>query len=278
MSHIPRESAGGTKPEFDPIPDNGDAPLRAADTELDEIPTISQDMLHHERVEFEAGMKVIPPVTLVLVLACIAVYLRQIWIGGLANRGRVIATGAMDRGAVLSGEIWRTISGGFMHASTEHLIGNVIMLSILGMACEHAFGRGPFLFVYVASCVAGSLAVMIFTTPAVGASGAIFGLAGALIATIYTHRRQIELRDHRVGIVLAIWAIYTLVLGAFDPIVSNSCHLGGLIGGAILGVFLPSALLTDRRELSNRPFTRLETVAAIAALLGTAVFFLPRLK
>ena len=50
--------------------------------------------------------------------------------------------------------------------------------------------------------------------PTVGASGAIFGLAGAVISLMYVHRKRIELRDHRVGIVLAIWSIYTLVLGA----------------------------------------------------------------
>jgi rhomboid protease GluP len=245
--------------------------------EFDDIPIISQDMLHHETVDFEAGMNVIPRVTLLLMLMCTAVYIRQIWIGGLANRLRVVATGAMDRREVSSGAVWRLISGAFMHASAEHLLGNLIMLFVLGMACEHAFARGQFLFLYVTACVAGSLAVMIFDTPAVGASGAIFGLAGALIATIYIHRRQIALRDHRVGIALALWAIYTLVLGVFNPIVSNSCHLGGLVGGLALGVFLPSALLHDRAELAERPLTRLETAVAVAALLGTAVFFLPHL-
>jgi len=277
MSHDPWESTGGTEPEVDPMPTGGEDLLRPVDEDFDDIPIISQDMLHHDRVEFEAGMKVIPPVTLALMLACIAVYLRQIWIGGLLNPGRVVATGAVDRALVLRGEIWRLISAGFMHANADHLIGNMIMLFILGMACEHAFGRGPFLFLYVAACAASSLAVMVSATPAVGASGAIFGLAGALIATIRIHRRHVELRDHRVGIVLAVWAVYTLGLGAFIPIVSNSGHLGGLIGGSILGLVLPSALLTDRGELAGRPVTRLETGIAIAALAGTAVFFLPHL-
>ena len=67
-----------------------------------------------------------------------------------------------------------------------------------------------------------------------GASGAIFGLAGAIMSLIYVHRKKIELAIIG-GIVLAIWSIYTLVLGAMSPIVSNSCHLGGLVGGLILG-------------------------------------------
>ena len=117
------------------------------------------------------------------------------------------------------------------------------------MACEHAFGRGPFLFLYVWACVAGSLAAMASATPAVGASGAIFGLAGARdrdrLSCIVS---DIELRDHRVGIVLVVWAVYTLGMGVFNPIVSNSCHLGGLVGGLVLGALLPPAVLTDRER------------------------------
>src|SRR5439155_16714929 len=117
-------------------------------------------MLHHERVDLEAGIKVFPPVTVALMLACIAVYARQLWVGGLDNRARVVATGAISRDEVLQGEYWRLVSGGFMHANGVHLIGNLVMLFVLGMACEHAFGRGPFLFLYVAACVAGSLVTM----------------------------------------------------------------------------------------------------------------------
>ena len=206
----------------------------------DEIPVIGEEMLHQERIDLEAGMSVFPRVTVVLMLACILVFVRQIMIGGLANIGRVIDTGAMHRDEVLQGELWRLVSGGFMHAGVDHLVGNLFMLFILGMACEHAFGAQSFLFLYVAACISGSLLAMTSQVPTVGASGAIFGLAGAIISLVYVHRKRIELRDHRVGIVLAIWSIYTLVLGALSPIVANSCHLGGLVGGLILGaVYLP---------------------------------------
>jgi hypothetical protein len=94
---------------------------------------------------------------------------------------------------------------------------------------------------------------------------------------IRLHRTKLEIRDHRVAIVLAVWALYTLGLGAFDPIVSNYAHLGGLLGGSVLGFFLAPAPLTDRAQLAARPLTRLETVAAVAALIGTAAFFLPHL-
>jgi rhomboid protease GluP len=276
MSDDPRETTGEPQTHFSPTPADG-PDLPPVDHDLDDIPIIDQGMIDHERVEFEAGMKVIPPVTLGLMLACAAVYLRQVWIGGLANDNRVVATGAMNRAEVLKGEWWRLISSGFMHANAEHLVGNLFILLILGMACEHAFGRGPFLFLYVTACAAGSLLAMASGSPTVGASGAIFGLAGALIVMIRLHRTKLEIHDHRVAIVLAVWALYTLGLGAFDPIVSNYAHLGGLLGGSVLGFFLAPAPLTDRAQLAARPLTRLETVAAVAALIGTAVFFLPHL-
>jgi rhomboid protease GluP len=273
-------------PDDIPLVDGPGAPLesdRADGEELlrrvdeDDVPFIDADMLHHERVDLEAGMSPVPPVTIALMLACAAIYVRQVWVGGLDNRMRVVETGAMSRDEVLKGELWRLISAGFLHANAEHLIGNLIILFILGMACEHAFGRGPFLFLYIWACVTGSLLTMAGAMPTVGASGAIFGLGGALLASIVAHRHRIELRDHRVAIVLAVWATYTLALGLLSPIVSNACHVGGLLGGLVLGWLLPPALLTDRRELAARPMSRLQAALAVAALLGTAFFFLPHL-
>lgn len=278
MNHEDLPIDDGSEPPVEPTWGDGEELLRPIDEDAEEIPFISRDMLHHERIDFEAGMNAFPPATVALMLACIVVYVRQVWVGGLDNRMRVVETGAMARDEVLQGQFWRLISGGFMHANAEHLIGNLIMLFILGMACEHAFGRGPFLFLYVLACVTGSLMTMTTQTPTVGASGAIFGLAGAVLASIVAHRHEIELRDHRVAIVLAVWATYTLALGYFNPIVSNTCHFGGLLGGMALGWFLPLALLTDRRGLAARPMSRFETAVGIAALVGTTIFFVPHLK
>ena len=165
-----------------------------------------------------------------------------------------------------------------MHASGDHLVGNMFMLFILGMACEHAFGWQAFLFLYVSACVTGMVATFFSNEPTVGASGAIFGLAGAIISMLYVNRHRIELRDHRVGFVLAIWSIYTLVLGLLSPIVSNSCHLGGLVGGLFLGALLPAAILADRTELARRPTSRLQSTLALTALIASAIFFVPCLR
>ena len=228
-NHDELRHRGAKRSQADATSPAGEELLRPIDDGFEDVATISQDMLHFERVDLEAGMNVIPPVALALMLACGLVYLRQVSIGGLDNPGRIVATGAMERQSLLDGEIWRLISGGFMHASAEHLIGNLIMLYILGMACEHAFGRGPFLFLYVAACVAGALATTTTRSPTVGASGALFGLAGALVSNIIVHRRRIELRDHRLGIVLAVWAVYTLWSGTFQPNRVECVPLGRIV-------------------------------------------------
>ena len=134
-----------------------DAPNQEPAVHDEEVLAISEDMLHRERIDLEAGMSPAPPVTILLILACTLIFAMQVQIGGLDNVQRIVETGAMQREAVLEGDFWRLISAGFMHAGGDHLIGNMVMLFILGMACEHAFGRRSYLFLYTACCVTGFL-------------------------------------------------------------------------------------------------------------------------
>lgn len=270
----PEDAPAQNPDEPAPVFDDDEAPAVDDDGE---VLALSEDMLHRERIDLEAGMSPMPPATILIIVACTLVFGRQIQVGGLDNVQRVIETGAMQREAVLDGEYWRLVSAGFMHASGDHLFGNMAMLFILGMACEHAFGRRSYLFLYTACCVTGSLLTMLTPTPTVGASGAIFGLAGAIIALAWAHRDKIEIRDRRVGLVLGIWSAYTLALGLLSQVVSNSCHLGGLLGGLVLGAILPPAILADRREHERSTLGRLEWTTALTVLISTAVYFLPRL-
>jgi rhomboid protease GluP len=245
--------------------------------EEDTIPVIGDHMLHRERVDLEAGMSVFPLATIGLIAACSLIFLDQLRIDGLAGLNSIVDSGAMDLQRVQAGEVWRVVSAGFLHAGVDHLIGNMVMLYILGMACEHAFGVGPFLFLYVASCISGSLLTLIPGVPMVGASGAIFGLAGALIGLTYRRRHTIEVRDRRLGFVLAAWSVYTIARGLFNPYVSNSAHLGGLIGGLALGWILPPSLLAEQDHFARRPGSLTLGLIAMIVLAATAVFFLPRL-
>lgn len=129
------------------------------------------------------------------------------------------------------------------------------------MACEHAFGRAQFLFLYIAA----------------GLTGTTFGLAGALIVLFSRNRQRPHLRDHRIGGVLGVWAVYQLVLGLFNPAVDNHAHLGGLIGGMAVGLFLKPAIVEGRNAVNRAASTRIYQAAAIPALIYCGIHFIPQL-
>jgi rhomboid protease GluP len=117
----------------------------------------------------------------------------------------------------------------------NHLVSNAIALFILGMICEHAFGRAQYFLLYVLSGIGGSiLSLLISEGPSVGASGAIFGLQGAAIVLFRQHRDRILMRDRRIGVVLLGWALYSIVTGWTTPFVDNGAHIGGALSGALI--------------------------------------------
>ena len=127
----------------------------------------------------------------------------------------------------------------FLHGSPSHLFGNMLALYVLGMACEHAVGSRPMLWLYLLAGATGSVLSMALSPgPSVGASGAIFGLMGAVIAVLSQHQQRFYLRDKRIAVVLAAWAAYTIFTGLLSPYVDNAAHAGGFLGGALLGLRL----------------------------------------
>jgi rhomboid protease GluP len=186
------------------------------------------------RVDFEQGMSYAPPATLALIVALGAIFAWQIDAGALASRESIIAAGALVRDRVMQGEWWRVLSATVLHGNVEHLVGNAVSLYILGMASEHAYGTRSMLFVYLASGVAGSLlSIAMGPGPSVGASGAIFGLMGAVMVLFWKHHNELHVRDKRIGVVIAAWALFTLVIGVMVPMIDNAGHVGGLLGGIV---------------------------------------------
>jgi rhomboid protease GluP len=244
--------------------------------EEDDIPFIDNDMLHPER-EFEAGMSAWPRVSLTVIAVCLVTFVLQVVRGGLTDLNQLRDHGALDPELVRKGEVWRLLSATFLHGSFDHLLGNMIMLYILGIGCEHAFGRSQFVTIYVASGLCGSLLSLTGGQVSVGASGAIFGLSGALVATLWRHRARLHVRDRRIGLILVVWAVYQLVSGALVPEVDNRAHMGGLLGGVVLGLLLPTAVLEGRDEVDGRASTKAGLGLTALALVATAMVFVPRL-
>jgi rhomboid protease GluP len=211
---------------------------------------ITPDMLaaaSQPRIDFERGMRTAPPLILVLIAANVALFGWELAAGALASRETIVEAGALVRDRVLAGEWWRLVSATFLHAGPDHLIGNCLVLYVVGMACEHAFGFVRTAVVYFTSGLAGSLLSAALTPgPSVGASGAIFGVVAAVVVVLYRHQRRFYLRDKRIGFVLLVWAAYQMSTGLLSPYIDNYGHLGGLAGGASAALLLDPSLLSGR--------------------------------
>jgi len=237
---------------------------------------ITPDMLLSRRVDFERRMRRVPVATLVIIGVLVAVFVLELASGALESEQAIIAMGALARRRVAAGEYWRMVSATLLHGGPDHLVGNAIALFILGMICEHGFGRGQFLQLYALSGLGGS-AVSLLTSagPSVGASGAIFGLQGAAIVLFRQHRERLLMRDRRIGFVLLVWALYTIGAGLATPLVDNGAHIGGALTGALVARRLHPVVLSPLApEQAASLRRRLWLVGALVAY--TAIGWLPR--
>ncbi len=191
------------------------------------------------RIDFEQRMPYTPWLSIGLILVNTAVFARLAAVGALWNVEALVGAGALVRQRVLQGEAWRLFTAMFLHGSADHLIGNCVILYIVGMACEHAYGWLRTALVYLTSGLCGSvLSAALHPGPSVGASGAIFGVAGCVVVFFYRHHRAVMLRDKRIGFVLLIWAGYQIVTGFMNPFIDNFAHVGGFAGGALAALAL----------------------------------------
>jgi rhomboid protease GluP len=141
----------------------------------------------------------------------------------------------------LSGDWWRLFTYMFLHGSLMHIAFNMWCLWDLGRLCESLYGRWTFAAIYLITGVAGGLASVAWNPQvlSVGASGAIFGLAGALAASFYLGEFSIP----KVAIQgtlrsLLFFIGFNVIFGAMIPGIDNACHGGGLVSGVILGALI----------------------------------------
>jgi len=196
------------------------------------------------RIDFERGMRRLPPLVLVLIAANLGMFAWELAAGALVDETTIVEAGALVRDRVVAGEWWRVVSAMFLHGGLDRVLGNVVVLYIVGMACEHAFGGARTVLVYLASGVlGGALSVAAGPGPSVGASGAIFGLIAAVIVVLYRYQRRFYVRDKRIGFVLAVWAGWQVLTGLATPFIDNFAHLGGFAGGGLTALVLSPRLL-----------------------------------
>jgi len=142
----------------------------------------------------------------------------------------------------LAGQWWRLLTSTFLHFDVWHLLGNMTVLWIIGKRAEQVFSRWVFLLLYLSCGVAGSIASQAFHQEdlSAGASAAIFGLAGALIAVYLMKGMTLSKRARWKLALLAVYTVYCVYPDKDYPDIDNAAHLGGLITGLCLGALLTS--------------------------------------
>lgn len=163
----------------------------------------------------------------------VAAYVLMTLVGGNATRpqGSLYENAVTFGPLVAQGEWWRLVTGGFLHAGPLHLLMNMFLLWLLAKELEPALGHVRFAAVYGVSLLGGALGVMIVSpdSPTLGASGAVFGLMGALIV-LQLRGKQNPWNTGLGGLVLI-----NLLITFTIPGISVGGHVGGLIAGALAG-------------------------------------------
>lgn len=171
-----------------------------------------------------------PTVTYVLAAITAAVFVVQLLTGGAIDSLLTFWAPALYPDITGAFQPWRLITGMFLHAGFWHIGLNMLALWMIGRILEPMLGHGRFLALYLISGVGGFVFVSLiaFSTPVVGASGAIFGLLGALLVI----GRHIGADLTGILIVLGI----NLVIGFLPGFqISWQAHVGGLLAGALVG-------------------------------------------
>jgi rhomboid protease GluP len=179
---------------------------------------------------------------------------------------QLVTWGANFAPLSLGSQPWRILASNYVHIGIIHIFFNMWCLWNLGRLAESIFDRGSYLLIYTASGIAGSLVSLWWHPQGIGAgaSGAIFGLAGGLIAILYLGKLPIAKAALKPTLrSLVMFAAYNLFFGLV-PGIDNAAHLGGLAAGLGLGAVLAGSM-TEPPEIRAR--RRNYAVVATALLL-----------
>lgn len=217
-----------------------------------------------------------PPVTVTIVGLNILVFAGMV-LSGVSPMGpttaQLLRFGADFGPLSLNGESWRILTSNYVHIGLFHILFNMWCLWDLGRLSERILGGWTYALTYTACGIAGSLASLWIHPAAVGAgaSGAIFGLAGALLTALYLGKLSFPGQMVR-GLMRSLlsFAGYNLFFGAVVPGIDNSAHIGGLIMGLGIGALLAPQLTQPPGQ--RRAHERLIFTGVAVFLLGFAAF------
>ena len=153
------------------------------------------------------------------------------------NRSLYVMGRLSAESILIKRDYWRIITAMFLHSGTDHLFSNMIILFFVGAIIEKEIGHIKFALLYLLSGICGNLLsllskVMTVDSYSIGASGAVFGLDGALLAMVlFWDRKLLQVTPVRVAAM-----IFLSVYGGFSgENIDNAAHVGGLAAGFLLG-------------------------------------------
>lgn len=214
-------------------------------------------------------------VTLGLIAANVAVFALMVAQGSgilVPEAGnRLLEWGANYAPRTLHGEWWRLFTSMFVHGGVLHIGFNMYALWVGGRLVERVYGHVGYGLLYAFAGLVGSVASALFSgdppVASVGASGAVFGVFGALLAFLLRRRRLLPmavLKQMRAVVLLVVG--FNVVFGFVVPGIDQAAHLGGLAGGFLAGLALAPAFAESklRRPLAAYPAVALAGVAIVA--------------
>lgn len=185
-----------------------------------------------------------PIVTYALIIINVIVFLLSLF------NESIIQMFAVNRFFIADlGQYYRLFTGIFLHANFLHLIFNMYALYVIGMQLESFLGKGKYLAVYLLSGLGGSMLSIFFSNGySVGASGAIFGLMGALLYFGYHYRVYL---DSVVKSQIIPLIILNLLIGFTSTGIDNWAHIGGLVGGILATMAVGVKYKSTKFEMIN---------------------------
>lgn len=217
----------------------------------------------------------VPWVTYALIAANVLVWLAMLANGfdwQRAETPRLFAWGGNSAHEVQDGAWWRLLTATFLHSGLLHVAMNMLGLHAAGVTVERIFGHRLFALVYFGAALVGSAASLHFSAQkavSVGASGAVFGVAGALLMAVAKHRSSLprNFSKNTLG-GIGVFVVYSLLQGFASPNIDNAAHVGGLLAGGVLAWLLPARFDPDyaRRHVPARTLA-----ALVLALAGTTL-------
>jgi rhomboid protease GluP len=186
--------------------------------------------------------KIITPVNSIIIGINILIFLYVVLNDMFLNRSDILRQGALSWKLVYQDkQYYRVVSSMFLHSGFEHLFNNMLVLVFVGDNCERALGKLKYLTVYLGSGIIAGICSISYNMLknnriySVGASGAIFGIVGAMIYILIVNKGQLEDISSRQIILFAVFSLYG---GITNAGIDNVAHIGGFIAGLILSIII----------------------------------------